>query len=61
MHIAAIYRGKGIKKKYIQSLRGVLRKYPASVQSKQAHLELEEAGVKIGTGSVKLGGGLDAE
>jgi len=53
LHIAYLYRNAGEKKKYIQGLRHVLKKYPESGQSRQAHLELEEQGIK-------MGGGIDA-
>jgi len=54
LRIAHLYRDAKVKGKYIQSLRDVLKKYPDSGQSKQAHLELEAEGVKIG-------GGVDAK
>ena len=40
--------------KYVQALRAVLKKYPESNESKEAHVELEKAGVK-------MGGGIDAD
>ena len=54
LHVAHLYRDGEVKGKYIQSLRDVLKKYPDSSESKQAHLELEKEGVKIG-------GGVDAD
>ena len=54
MRIAAAYRDTGDQKQYIAALRGVMKKYPASGQSSEAHQELERLGVKIG-------GGVDAE
>ena len=54
LHIANLYRDVNAKKNYIQALRDVLKKYPNSPESKQAHLELEKEGVKIG-------GGVDAD
>jgi len=52
--VAYLYRDAGIKEKYVRSLRGVLKKYPKSGESSQAHLRLEEMGLPIG-------GGVDAE
>ncbi len=52
--VALAYRDTGDQKQYIAALRGVMKKYPASGQSSDAHLELERLGVKIG-------GGVDAE
>jgi len=54
MRIAAAYRDTGDQKQYIAALRAVMKKYPASRQSSDAHQELERLGVKIG-------GGVDAE
>lgn len=51
---AYFYRDAGIKEKYVRSLRGVLKKYPKSGESSQAHQRLEEMGLPIG-------GGVDAE
>ncbi len=53
MHIAQLYRKAGEKKKYIGALRAVLKKYPQSGQSREAHLQLEGLGIK-------MGGGIDA-
>ena len=52
--IAYLYRDAGIKEKYVRSLRGVLKRYPKSGQSSEAHQRLEEMGLPIG-------GGVDAE
>ena len=52
--VAYLYRDAGIKDKYVRALRGVLKKYPKSGQSSQAHQRLEEMGLPIG-------GGVDAE
>ena len=52
--VAYLYRDAGIKEKYVRSLRGVLKKYPKSGESSQAHQRLEEMGLPIG-------GGVDAE
>ena len=52
--VAYLYRDAGIKDKYVRSLRGVLKKYPKSGESSQAHQRLEEMGLPIG-------GGVDAE
>ena len=52
--VAYLYRDAGIKEKYVRGLRGVLKKYPKSHESSQAHLRLEEMGLPIG-------GGVDAE
>jgi len=54
MHVAHLYKRAEVKKKYISSLRHVLKKYPESGQSRQAHIELEKEGFK-------MGGGIDAE
>jgi TolA-binding protein len=54
LRIAYLYRDAGIKDKYVRGLRGVLRKYPKSGQSSEAHLRLEEMGLPIG-------GGVDAD
>jgi tetratricopeptide (TPR) repeat protein len=52
--VAYLYRDAGIKEKYVRSLRGVLKRYPKSGESSQAHQRLEEMGLPIG-------GGVDAE
>jgi tetratricopeptide (TPR) repeat protein len=52
--IAVYYREANEEKKHIAALRDVLKKYPESGQSRDAHTELEKAGFKIG-------GGIDAE
>ena len=52
--VAYLYRDAGIKDKYVRSLRGVLKKYPKSGESSQAHQRLEEMGLPIG-------GGVDAD
>jgi tetratricopeptide (TPR) repeat protein len=44
---ADIYRSSGDKKKEVQQLQLVLRRYPKSGQSSQAHDRLESYGVKI--------------
>ena len=49
-----LYRDAGQKEKYVRSLRGVLKKYPKSGESSQAHQRLEEMGLPIG-------GGVDAD
>jgi len=54
LHIAHLYRNADEKNKYIQALRDVLKKYPQSDQSKEAHVELEKEGYKPG-------GGIDAD
>jgi TolA-binding protein len=54
LRTAYLYRDAGIKEKYVRSLRGVLKKYPKSGQSSEAHQRLEEMGLPIG-------GGVDAE
>jgi tetratricopeptide (TPR) repeat protein len=48
--VAYLYRDAGIKEKYVRSLRGVLKKYPKSGQSSEAHQRLEEMGLPIGGG-----------
>ena len=54
LRIAYLFRDAGIKEKYVRSLRGVLKKYPKSGQSSEAHQRLEEMGLPIG-------GGVDAD
>ena len=54
LRIAYLYRDAGIKDKYVSALRGVLKKYPQSGQSSEAHQRLEEMGLPIG-------GGVDAD
>ena len=54
MRIAWIYRDTNDKQQYVSNLRNIMKKYPKSGQSGQAHQELERMGVKIG-------GGVDAE
>lgn len=53
IRIAHLYKGDD-RKQYIAELRGVLKKYPQSRQSSQAHQELERMGIKTG-------GGIDAD
>jgi tetratricopeptide (TPR) repeat protein len=50
LRAAYLYRDAGIKEKYVRSLRGVLKKYPKSGQSSEAHQRLEEMGLPIGGG-----------
>lgn len=50
---ADIYRTSGDKKKEVQQLQLVLRRYPESGQSSQAHDRLESYGVKIIGGEAK--------
>ena len=52
--VAYLYRDAGINEKYVRSLRGVLKRFPKSGESSQAHQRLEEMGLPIG-------GGVDAE
>jgi TolA-binding protein len=54
LKIARVYDDAGEQKKYISALREVLKKYPESNESKEAHVELEKAGFK-------MGGGIDAD
>jgi TolA-binding protein len=54
LRIAYLYRDAGIQEKYVRSLRSVLKKYPKSQQSSEAHQRLEEMGLPIG-------GGVDAD
>jgi tetratricopeptide (TPR) repeat protein len=54
LRIANLYRDAGQKKLRIASLRSVLKKYPESGQSSEAHQQLERLGIKIG-------GGVDAQ
>jgi TolA-binding protein len=46
--IADVYRKADDKAKYISSLRVVLKKYPETGESSQAHQRLEKMGVKMG-------------
>lgn len=55
MRVADIYRSAGDKAKEVDQLRLVLRRYPKSGESSQAHQRLENYGVKI------LGGEARAE
>lgn len=55
LRIATIYNDAKQKDKYIAALRGVLKKYPESSESSQAHLKLEAMGI------TKIGGGQDAD
>ncbi len=54
MRIARLYSEAGKDKLYVAALRSVLKKYPESPQSSEAHQALERMGIKAG-------GGLDAE
>ena len=54
LRIAHIYRDTSQRERYIAGLRSVLKKYPDSKESSQAHQELEALGIRIG-------GGIDAE
>lgn len=54
LRTAYLYRDAGIREKYVRTLRGVLKKYPKSGQSSEAHQRLEEMGLPIG-------GGVDAD
>jgi len=54
LRIARLYNETGKDKLYIAALRSVLKKYPESGQSSEAHQLLERLGVK-------MGGGVDAE
>jgi len=53
LHIAYLYRNAKEERKFVMALREVLKKYPQSNESRQAHLELEKLGYK-------MGGGIDA-
>lgn len=50
LRIAWIYRDGKEDKQFIAVLRGILKKYPRSGQSRTAHLELERLGVQMGGG-----------
>ena len=54
LRIARLYSEAGKDKLYVAALRSVLKKYPESGQSSEAHQQLERLGIKIG-------GGVDAE
>jgi hypothetical protein len=45
---AYVYKGAGKRKLYIAALRRVMKKYPKSGESREAHVRLEKMGVKIG-------------
>ena len=56
----------GKRRLQVANLRGVLKKYPKTGQSSQAHVELEQLGEALeaageGDGLVKIGGGTKAE
>jgi tetratricopeptide (TPR) repeat protein len=56
LRIARVYRSQGLpKEKLAAALRNVLKGYPGSPESSEAHLELESLGYK------RLGGGQDAD
>jgi tetratricopeptide (TPR) repeat protein len=55
LRIARVYRSQGLKDKQVAGLRNVLKGYPGSPESSEAHLELESLGYK------RLGGGQDAD
>jgi len=48
LRIADVYRDAKMKDPYVASLRGVLKKYPGSRQSSDAHVRLEEMGIRTG-------------
>ena len=50
LRVAHLYRHFKLKEKYVAELRAVLKKYPGSRQSSQAHVELENMGYKPGGG-----------
>ena len=50
LRIAHLYRRFKDKKKYVAELRAILKKYPESRQSSQAHVELENLGLTPGGG-----------
>lgn len=52
--IARLFHDAGQRPRYVAQLRYVMKSYPRSKESSQAHQELEKLGVKIG-------GGVDAE
>jgi len=54
LRIARLYKQAGKTKLCIAAFRAVMKKYPKSGQSSNAHQELEHMGIKIG-------GGIDAE
>jgi tetratricopeptide (TPR) repeat protein len=54
LRIAYVFRDAQSQDRYVAALRGVLKKYPKSPQSSEAHQRLEELGLRIG-------GGVDAE
>jgi len=55
LRAADIYRVSGEKKKEVQQLQLVLRRYPRSSESSTAHQRLENYGVKIIGGEAKAG------
>ena len=50
LRIAWVYKRIEKRNQYIAALHAVLNKYPKSPQSTQAHIELEQMGVRIGGG-----------
>ena len=48
LRIAHLYKGFKMRPEYIAALREIMKKYPKSGQSRQAHVELEALGVRIG-------------
>jgi TolA-binding protein len=55
MAVAHVHKSAGNKQKQITALQAVLKVYPESSESSQAHLELEALGIK------RLGGAKDAQ
>jgi len=54
LRIARLYKSAGKDKLYVAALRAVMKKYPKSRQSSEAHQHLERLGARIG-------GGVEAE
>lgn len=50
LQIASLYQKAGLRKQHVAALRGLMKKYPRSSESRQAHLALEKMGLKIGGG-----------
>ena len=50
IRIARLYKSAGKKQLCIAAFRGVLKKYPKSGQSSEAHQQLERMGIRIGGG-----------
>ncbi|MDD5679228.1 MAG: tetratricopeptide repeat protein, partial [Kiritimatiellae bacterium] len=50
MTIASLYQKAGLSDKYVAALRALIKKYPGSPESSEAHQSLEKLGLKTGGG-----------